>query len=144
MNKVLSSGVVVLATFAICTISIQPSVVAFKAEDGSRIRSAAAPLVIIGDNIYVSWWTNKSGNDEVMFRSSSDAGKTFSDKINLSNSTNADSQDVEISADGTKVAVTWWERSQTINEPVMKVSNDGGKTFGPLIKLSDNGTTGSG
>lgn len=144
MNKIVSFGVVILVTLATCTISINPSVHAFRAEDGSRIRSTAAPLVVIGDNIYVSWWTNKSGNDEVMFRFSNDAGRTFSDKANLSNSNDADSQDVEISADGTKVVVTWWERNQTINEPVMKISNDGGKTFGSLIKLAGNGTIESG
>lgn len=45
-----------------------------------------------------------------MFRASSDGGATFADKINLSNSTNAESQDVEIAADGENVIVTWWER----------------------------------
>ncbi|MDQ3968281.1 MAG: hypothetical protein M3275_07805 [Thermoproteota archaeon] len=38
------------------------------------------------NNIYVVWWTNKSGNWEVMFRASTDGGATFGDKINLSNS----------------------------------------------------------
>ena len=44
-----------------------------------------------------------------MFRASSDGGATFADKINLSNSTNAELQDVEIAADGENVIVTWWE-----------------------------------
>ena len=42
-----------------------------------------APPAITGDNVYVAWWTNKTGNDEVLFRASTDAGKTFGDKINL-------------------------------------------------------------
>lgn len=45
-----------------------------------------------------------------MFRASSDGDATFADKINLSNNTNAESQDVEIAADGENVIVTWWER----------------------------------
>lgn len=53
-----------------------------------------APPAITGDNVYVAWWT-KTGNDEVLFRASTDAGKTFGDKINLSNTTEADSRDVE-------------------------------------------------
>jgi hypothetical protein len=39
--------------------------------------------------------------------------------------------------------VSWWERNQTVNEPVMKVSNDNGATFGPTLKLAANGTIGS-
>lgn len=76
-----------------------------------------------------------------MFRASTDVGKTFSDKMNLSNSTNAESQDVEI-ADGTKVIVTWWERNQTSSKPVMKISSNSREKFGPLLKVATNGTVG--
>jgi len=106
--------------------------------------SNKAPVAISGDNIYVAWWTNKTGNDEVMFRASTDAGKTFSDKINLSNTTDAESRDAEIAADRMNVVVTWWERNQTSNEPVLKISTDGGNTFGPMLKLATNGTLGTG
>jgi hypothetical protein len=103
-----------------------------------------APAVISGDNIYIAWWTNKSGNDEVMFRASSDAGQTFGDKINLSNTTDADSTRTEIATGGRNVIVTWWETNQTDDTPVMKVSTDNGKTFGPMLKLGTNGTLGTG
>jgi hypothetical protein len=43
-----------------------------------------------------------------MLRASNDTGATFADKINLSNSADADSQDVEIAADGSNIVVTWW------------------------------------
>ena len=36
-----------------------------------------------GNNIYVVWWTNRSGNWEVMFRASTDGGQTFGPVINL-------------------------------------------------------------
>ncbi len=45
-----------------------------------------APTVVSGDNIYIAWWTNntaENGNEEVMFRASTDGGATFGDKINL-------------------------------------------------------------
>jgi hypothetical protein len=48
-----------------------------------------------------------------MFRASNDGGGTFGDKINLSNTTDADSTRVEIAGEGTDVAVTWWETNQT-------------------------------
>ena len=92
--------------------------------------------------VYVAWWTNKTGNDEVLFRASTDAEKTFGDKINLSNTTDADSRDVEIDSDADSVVVTWWETNETSNILVMRVSDDNGKTFGPLLNLATNGTLG--
>ena len=56
--------------------------------------------------------------------------------MNLSNTPNSDSQDVQIAADGNNVYGRWWERNQTMNEPVMRVSNDNGKTFGETMMLS--------
>jgi hypothetical protein len=102
------------------------------------IRNAGAPIATSGDNnVYVTWWSNKTGNDEVMFKASTDVGKTFGDKINLSNTTKSDSQDVQLAAAGKNVYVSWWERNSTTNEPVMRVSNDNGKTFGDKIMLSE-------
>ena len=48
-----------------------------------------------------------TGNDEVTLRDSTDGGATFTDKISLSNSIGADSQDVEIAADGNNVIIAW-------------------------------------
>jgi hypothetical protein len=113
---------------------------------GGGVDDRKAPIVTSGDNIYIAWWTNKTGNNEVMFRASTDGGKTFGDKINLSNSTKAESQDAQIDTFGNNdngVIVTWWERNTTSNVPVLKISTDKGATFGPLLKLSANGTIGS-
>ena len=46
-------------------------------------RLVNAPIATSDNNIYIAWSTNKTGiNDEVMFRASTDGGKTFVDKIN--------------------------------------------------------------
>ena len=103
-----------------------------------------APTAVSGDNIYIAWSSNKTGNEEVMFRVSNDSGKTFSDKINLSNSPNSHSDRAEIAADGKNVIVTWWETNETNEVSVAKVSNDFGKTFGPLLELGTNGIIGTG
>jgi uncharacterized protein (UPF0333 family) len=101
-----------------------------------------ALIATSSENIYIVWWSNKTGDHEVMFRASIDGGQTFGDKINLSNTTGAESIDAEIATSGDSVFVTWWERNQTANDPVMKISNDNGKTFGPLLRLAANGTIG--
>jgi hypothetical protein len=100
-------------------------------------RAKEAPIATSGNNVYIAWWNNKTGNDEVMFRASTDNGKIFGEKMNLSNTPNAESQDAEIAAAGNNVYVSWWERNQTSNEPVLRVSNDNGKTFGEKIMLSE-------
>ena len=104
--------------------------------------SRATPPAVTGDNVYVAWWSNKTGNDEVLFRASTDKGQTFEDKINLSNTPDAGSERVGIDSDGDSVVVTWWETNETSEFPVMRVSDDNGKTFGPLLKLAANGTLG--
>jgi hypothetical protein len=135
-------GITLVTTLA-ATNLIQQQAEAFRAEDGSRERTITkAPVTISGDNIYVTWWTNKTtnGDGEVMFRASNDNGATFGDKINLSNNTVTNSVDAEIAAEGGNVMVTWWERNSTSNEPVAKVSTDNGATFGPVLRLATNGT----
>jgi hypothetical protein len=103
-----------------------------------------APMAVSqdGNNVYIVWWTNKSENWEVMFRASNDGGQTFGDKINLSNSTDIESQNAEIVAAGNNVFVSWWEISAETgsSESVLRVSNDAGQTFGPMIMLGVNGT----
>ncbi len=27
-----------------------------------------APTAVTGENVYIAWWSNKTGNDEVLFR----------------------------------------------------------------------------
>jgi hypothetical protein len=97
-----------------------------------------APIATSGDNnVYVTWWTNKSGDWEVFFKASTDGGKTFGPKINLSNSKGIVSENAQVAAAANNVYVTWWERANlTSNEPVMRISNDNGKTFGDKVMLS--------
>jgi hypothetical protein len=105
-----------------------------------------APVVVSGDNVYIAWWNGTAGEPDiqtdVMFRASADGGATFSDRINLSNTTDADSNRVEIHGEADTVVVSWWETNQTSDVSVARVSNDGGETFGPLLMLGANGTIG--
>jgi hypothetical protein len=103
-----------------------------------------APIATSDNNVYITWWSNRTGNFEVMFRASTDNGVTFGDKMNLSNTTEADSDDAEIAASGNSVYVTWWERNETSDTPVARVSNDNGATFGQILMLATNGTIGGG
>ena len=123
------------------TIIIQQHVLSATQQTFEQKFMQAAPMATSGDNVYITWWSNKTGNDEVMFKASTDGGKTFGDKINLSNSSNSESQDAQIAASDNNVYVSWWERNATSNEPVLRVSNDSGKTFGEKIILSATTST---
>jgi hypothetical protein len=135
----------IILIVAVTTISSTPPLLlayAWIDPDQEPVQTKA-PSVITGENVYVVWWTDQgteNANGEVMFRASSDSGATFSNSTNLSNTTDADSVDAEIAAEGDSVIVTWWERNQTSDAPVARISTDGGDTFGPLIMLGANGT----
>lgn len=131
-------GITILTTLGATLIQQVYAAIEDGAQRGSTSSiKAAAPIATSGNNVYIAWWTNKTGNDEVMFKASTDGGKTFSDKMNLSNSTNSQSQDTQIAASDNNVYVSWWERNATNNEPVLRISNDKGKTFGEKIMLSE-------
>jgi len=148
MNKHLIVGVIAMIALAALGATVMQSANAVINFLPNRLApidhtiERKAPIATSGDNTYIAWWTNRTGNDEVMFRASTDGGATFTDKINLSDSTGAESQDVEIAADGDNVIVTWWERNATSNEPVLRISTDNGETFGSLLRLAANGTIG--
>ena len=131
--------IVILTAIGMATTT---SFVEQEARAPTSIRQAHA--AITGDNVYVAWWTNNTvnGNNEVLFGASTDSGLSFADKTNLSNSTDSDSERVEIDSDEDSVVVTWWETNQTDEIPVMRVSDDYGVTFGPILKLASNGTIG--
>jgi hypothetical protein len=132
MERYVKTGVMMIAAIIIIAAAISPL---FQRANAQVV--FLAPIATSGDkNVYVTWVSNKTGNTEIMFRASTDGGKTFGNKMNLSNSPKNESQDVQIAAAGNNVYVTWWERNQTMNEPVIRVSNDNGKTFGQEIMLS--------
>jgi hypothetical protein len=99
-----------------------------------------APIAASGDNVYLTWATNKTGNWEVMFRASNDSGKTFADKINLSNSSAADSLSPDVSASDENVYVSFQDARGGNVDTYIRTSTDGGNTFGPLIKINGTGT----
>ena len=150
-SKITAIASVFTLTFFIVAISTSNAVYgqvertnSFRETGVDFVVEPKAPMAVSqdGNNVYIVWWTNKSENWEVMFRASNDGGQTFGDKINLSNSSDAESQNAEIVAAGDNVYVSWWETSPETgsSESVLRVSNDVGQTFGPRIMLGVNGT----
>jgi hypothetical protein len=111
-----------------------------QAEAARKKDNSLIPIATSGDNVFVAWDSNKTGNREILFRASSDGGKTFDDKINISNSTNGRSDMQDVAASGNNVYVTWCDDKTGDMEIYMRKSSDGGKTFGNTIMLKSVGT----
>ena len=86
MNSQSKTTFVVLAV-AIAAVFIASAVLVTTEAEAKRKRKdlaellLAAPIAASDNNVYIAWWTNKTGNDEVLFRASTDGGATFGDKI---------------------------------------------------------------
>jgi hypothetical protein len=110
---------------AVTSLLQSVSAQSFIDQESDFVVEPKAPIVVSqdGNNVYIVWWTNKSENWEVIFRASNDGGQTFGDKINLSNSSNTESQNAEIVAAGNNVFVSWWETSAETgsSESVLRV-----------------------
>ena len=148
--KSISAAVTTILCIAVAFVVVLAAIAAQSANSATAVKRPTpilAPTILAasGNNIYAVWSGNQTGNWEISFRASTDNGKTFGEKINLSNDT-SDSKDPQVAASGSNVYVTWWntiDKNLGSKEPVIKISNDNGKTFGDKIMLSSNSTTAS-
>ena len=141
INKLLTSKTILIFLLAIIVVMtpIQSIDVTNAQEQAKIVPVFLAPITASGDNVYVTWWDNKTGNWEVFFARSTDDGETFDDTINLSNA-NGRSEDASIAASGDNVYVTWWDNKTGTREAFFRASTNNGETFGNTIMLnSTNG-----
>lgn len=101
---------------------------------------ARASIAVSGNNVYLTWWDNKTDNNEVFFASSNDGGKTFDKEINLSNAKGG-SADSQVSAQGNNVYVTWWDNKTRDWQVFSRASSNNGKTFGDSQILKSVGNS---
>jgi hypothetical protein len=103
-----------------------------------------------GNNVYVSWWDNKTGDWQVFSRASNDNGKTFGDAVALKSIGNSPvktlkappsdtiSVDTVVATSGNNEYLVWWDNTTGNWEVSFAKSNDGGKTFGDSINISNS------
>ena len=138
----ISKTILILLSANLIVIIPMQSVNTANAQEQTRfVPLFLAPIAASGDNVYVTWWDNKTGNWEVFFARSTDNGETFDNTINLSNAMGR-SEDSNIAASGDNVYVTWWDNKTGTREVYFRASTDNGETFGNTIML--NTTSGGG
>jgi hypothetical protein len=149
LNKLLLTSKTILTLLSAITIVMTPmqsiNAPANAQEQQQEVKLVPvflAPIAVFEDNVYVTWWDNKTGNWEVFFARSTDNGETFDNTINLSNAMGR-SEDASIAASGENVYVTWWDNKTGTREVFFRASTDAGETFGNTIMLNstDTGTS---
>jgi hypothetical protein len=132
----ISKTILILLSANVIVMTPMQSVNTADAQEQTRfVPLFLAPIAASGDNVYVTWWDNKTGNWEVFFARSTDNGETFGNTINLSNAMGR-SDDSNIAASGDNVYVTWWDNKTGTREVYFRASTDNGETFGNTIMLN--------
>ncbi|SRR6266540_548347 len=136
-------GIIMVVSFtALLSVNLTTTALA-RISDGTSISRYSGPrasIALSDNNIYLTWWDNKTGNNEIFFAASNDGGKNFDKEINLSNAKGG-SADSQISAQGNNVYVTWWDNKTGDWRVFSRASNDNGKTFGDAIMLKSIGNS---
>jgi len=128
---------IIITVGLIALLSFSVTAALGRISDGTSIRLYSGPrasMAVSADNIYLTWWDNKTGNNEVFFARSNDGGKSFDKEINLSNAKGG-SADSQVAAQGNNVYVTWWDNKTGDWQVFSKASNDNGKSFGDTVNL---------
>jgi hypothetical protein len=112
--------------------------------------SADSQISAQGNNVYVTWWDNKTGNWQVFSKASNDNGKTFGDAVMLKSIGSSPvktlkaqpsdiiSVDTIVTASGNNEYAVWWDNTTGNWEISFAKSGDGGKTFGDSINISNS------
>lgn len=99
-------------------------------------------IAAYNEKVHVAWIDNSLGNKEILLATSIDNGTTFSEAINLSNTINTNSRNLELSAFENNVYAVWLDEDEQGNGIILfMASNDGGETFGNPITIARNVTT---
>jgi hypothetical protein len=108
--------------------------------EGTPDQDAEPPQIAVsGRNVYIIWHEFPAANaaqPDVFLARSTNRGKDFGGRDNLSNSFNIDSSDEQIAVSGRNMYVVW---SENQDEILFRRSTDGGVSFKPAKKLNNAG-----
>ena len=102
----------------------------------------AGPALSVAKNgtLHVVWYTGKLGRAGTQYAQSIDGGKTFSKPVELSLAANSRPSHVQLvlgqNGDDRTVVALWDDGLKPVPQVVLRVSRDGGKTFGRLQEVS--------
>ncbi len=95
-------------------------------------------VLVTNDGVFAIWTANHNGKSDVIFSQSTDGGSTFSNPINLSESTSGQSIYPQLAENNNHVYVVWQSSLSGTSTILMTKSLDGGKIFGKPVMISDD------
>lgn len=95
-------------------------------------------VLVTNDGVFAIWTANHNGKSDVIFSQSTDGGSTFSNPINLSESTSGQSIYPQLVENNNHVYVVWQSSLSGTSTILMTKSIDGGKIFGKPVMISDD------
>src|SRR5262249_4785077 len=105
-------------------------------------RSTIPQIAAVGSDVYVVWYDDTPGKNDIFFTRSTDGGASFSEPQNLSNN-QANAISPLIAAEGRNVYVVWEDTSPGNFDIFFTRSTDMGASFSVPQNLSNNrGTSG--
>jgi Neuraminidase (sialidase) len=109
------------------------------AQTSSEMEANGELVAASGSNRFVVWQDDTPGNNEILFRRSTDNGATWKPVVNLSSNPGS-SHDAQIAVSGSRVYVVWSQENaeQTTSDIFIRRSTDNGASWGSKINLSDN------
>ena len=103
----------------------------------NNVSSVSPQLAATGNNVYVVWTNDTTGNADINFRKSSDYGNKFAGDKNLSENITSSSFDPKIAAlDREKIHITWIVGTDNESEIFFTASGDTGEHFDNALNLS--------
>lgn len=106
----------------------------------------AGPSVKVGGDgvVHIAWWTGKEGSAGTQYAQSSDGGRTFSAPVALGLGQHSRAAHIQLAlgndTDSHTVVAAWDDGTRQIPQIVLRVSRDGGRSFGPAEGASDEGS----
>lgn len=102
-----------------------------------------SPAIATGpeDNVYVAWYDNTLGGNEILFSRSIDSGTTFSAYTNLSNNLGFSSFPSLATDNSGVVHIAWQDTEYGSSEILYARSADGGLTFSTPVNISNDAET---
>lgn len=102
----------------------------------------AGPSLQVDDagRVHVAWWTGKEGEAGVWYARSDDGARTFGPPVPLGVADFSRPAHAQLALGGDSLVVVAWDDG-TLQLPrvAVRVSGDGGATFGPTMLASDSG-----
>ncbi|MEW6621454.1 MAG: hypothetical protein AB1422_19330 [bacterium] len=89
------------------------------------------------DGIHIVWYDYRDGNLEIYYKRSQDGGNTWGPDVRLTNNS-APSYDPAITSDANGIHIVWEDYRDGNLEIYYKRSQDGGNTWGPDVRLTNN------